>query len=176
MKMEEIKKYILENNGITLNGNCRLNEKKGYCVSLAKYEHITRNIDDVMIKLGEYLEISKKNNAYNVGVWLDNGVYYIDISVVFKNKKRALIFGKSQHQLAIFDNINGVSLYLNNYKFKTFYTFYKKVNNDLKYICELTKIDDVIKYFNLKNKKVASAFIHNNCENDIKCYIDYELI
>lgn len=176
MKNEEIKNYILENNGITLNSDCQLNEKKGYCVSIAKYEYTTKDIDNVMIKLDEYLKIAKKNSSYNVGVWLDDGVFYIDISLVFKDKKKALEFGKNQHQLAIFDNVKGVSLYLNNYNFKTFYTFYKKINNDLKYICELMNVDDVVKYFNLKNKKVGSMFINNKCENNIRCYIDYELI
>lgn len=176
MKIEEIKNYILENNGITLDSDCQLNNKKGYCVSIAKYEYITKNINDVMIKLDEYLKISQKNKAYNVGVWLDNETFYVDISIIFKDKKKALEFGKKQHQLAIFDNVKNVSLYLNNYNFKTFYTFYRKVNNDLKYICELTKIDDVVKYFNLKNKKVASMFINNKCENNIQCFIDYELI
>lgn len=176
MKIEEIKKYILENNGITLNFKREIATKKGYCVSVAKYEYITKDINNVMIKLDEYIEISKKKKAYNVGVWFDNGVYYVDISIIFKDKKRALEFGKKQHQLAIFDNVKGVSLYLNNYKFKTYYTFYNKANNDLKYICELTKIDDVVKYFNLKNKKVASAFVNNKCENNIRCFIDYELI
>lgn len=176
MKMNEIKKYILENKGITLDCNYQLSNKRGYCVSVEKYEYITKNIDDVMIKLKEYIEISKKKKAYNVGVWLDNGVYYIDISIIFKDKRKALEFGKRQHQLAIFDNIKGVSVYLNNYKFNKYYTFYRVTNNDLKYICELTKIDDVVKYFNLKNKDVASKFINNKCNNNIKCYVDFELI
>lgn len=176
MKNEEIKKYILENNGITLNFKREIATKKGYCVSIAKYEFTTNNIDDVMIKLDEYIEISKKKKAYNVGVWLDNGIYYVDISLIFKNKTKALEFGKKQHQLAIFDNVKGVSLYLNNYKFRKYYTFYKIVNNDLRYMCELTKIDDVVKYFNLKNKEVASKFVNNKCNNNIRCYVDFELI
>ena len=72
--------------------------------------------------------------------------------------------------------MKGVSLYLNNYKFHKYYTFYKIVNNDLRYVCEFTKIDDVVRYFNLKNKEVASKFVNNNCNNDIRCFIDFELI
>lgn len=176
MKNEEIKKIILENEGITLNFKREIAAKKGYCVSIAKYEYTTNSIDDVMIKLDDYIKIANKNKAYNLGVWLDNKTYYVDISIIFKDKKKALEFGKRQHQLAIYDNIKCTSLYLNNYKFNKYYTFYKIVNNDLRYICELTKIDDVVKYFNLKNKGVASKFVNNSCDNNIRCYIDFELV
>ena len=51
-------------------------------------------------------------NVYYVGLWVDNGICYIDISIRVSNKKQALIMGLLNNQLAIYSNKKNESIYL----------------------------------------------------------------
>lgn len=89
-----IKKVIIENGGITVNKNgIPVQYKTGYQVSI-KDGIITDNIDIAI----EYME----NNRAS-GVWYDNGLYYVDYSVRIATKKNAIVIGKNNNQLSIFD-------------------------------------------------------------------------
>jgi hypothetical protein len=47
-----------------------------------------------------------------IGLWLDNGIIYIDISRVIQNKEKALKLAKEQNQKAIFDIKNNKVIFV----------------------------------------------------------------
>jgi hypothetical protein len=47
-----------------------------------------------------------------IGLWLDNGIIYIDISRVIQNKEKALKLAKEQNQRAIFDIKNNKVIFV----------------------------------------------------------------
>lgn len=47
-----------------------------------------------------------------IGLWLDNGIIYIDISRVIQSKENALKLAKEQNQKAIYDLKNKKTIYL----------------------------------------------------------------
>lgn len=129
--MKNVKKYILENGGITLDkDNAILQAKKGYMVSLYDTENTTNDIDKV-IELIINKQNTLKANEY-VGVWFNelNGLYYVDTSVLVTDKDKAVKLAKENIQKAIYDLKNNDSIYLD-YNIK-FYTLYDKNMNFIK--------------------------------------------
>ena len=151
MKIEEIKKIILSDGGCSLDYNLNsIKEDEGYMVSYQKYEVITKDIDEVLDIIKEYQKkIENKKGAY-IGVWLDEGIYYIDISKHFIDKAEALEFGKYNKQLAIYDLKNNDSIYLKNYKFIKFYNIYDK---EYKLINQFDSIDEIKDFINYNIKE-----------------------
>lgn len=73
---------------------------------LRQFEHVS--LKDFTRFCFEYLSIIKmlnKDNAY-FGCWLHGTMVYFDISYAFDTLEEALEFGKTNNQLAIWDNIN----------------------------------------------------------------------
>lgn len=93
-------KSIKRNGGATINKyGVRVNMRSGYQVSkqdlliipideLNKY--ILKDLMKLLIKRGDYL-----------GVWIDDGKAYIDISHRIATKKRAMIVGRELNQLTV---------------------------------------------------------------------------
>lgn len=136
MKIEDIKK-IIENKGETLNKELKKADiKEGFMVSLEGAE-VQKNVNDIEgIKkaIEDKKEIIKDNNNLYVGLWLDNDIMYIDISIHIINKVEALEFAKYNKQLAIYDLKNNDSIYLKDYDFIRYYTLYeiiKDKNNNI---------------------------------------------
>lgn len=172
--LKDIKKYIKENKGITLDINTMKNttKKTGFSVSLAGYETKEKSIDKTMEIVKDYIKAVKdlkKNNLF-VGVWYDEKTqyYYIDISMIINKKREAERIAKDNKQLAIYDLKENKSIYLN-YNIK-FYSIYKKIYNSdgvlINEIIETTKdtIKEVIKYTQLKEREVYNI-INNKAEN-----------
>lgn len=111
MKKSTIKK-IIENGGATLTKQGKkVNYKKGYQVS--KKDCFILNIENVELiceKVNELLQKINKNDF--VGLWVDNGKIYIDISIKFNILENALQFGKLNKQLSIFDWKNQTCIFL----------------------------------------------------------------
>lgn len=162
--LKDIKEYIKENRGITLDIHTMKNtaKKSGFSVSLAGYETKEKSIDKTIEVLKEYIKVVKnfkKDNLF-VGVWYDEktSYYYIDISIIVNKKREAERIAKDNKQLAIYDLKNNDSIYLD-YNIK-FYSIYKKIyNNDgvlINEIIETTKdtIKEVINYTQLEKKEV----------------------
>lgn len=172
-----IKNYILKNGGITLDINTmeNTNKKKGFSVSLEGYEVTSDNITEVMQSIKDYKKIIEKleNKNLFVGVWYneDNGLYYIDISEVINEKRKALQTAKQNKQLAIYDLKKQESIYLN-YDIK-FYSIYKKNGEDLIFKDMFDTIKEVSEYLRLSVKQVYNI-INNKEENpSYKIFSDY---
>jgi len=113
MNNNELLKLIEKNGGATLdkNGNA-LNKKSGYMVSLDGYELKIEKIElftQQLIK--KYLKIAKKLKAY-FGMWIDNNILYLDISIWTASLDYAKKTGLKNNQLAIYDIKNEKSIYL----------------------------------------------------------------
>ncbi len=181
--LKDIKEYIKENKGITLDINTMKNTtiKNGYSVSLAGYETKEKDINKTMEVLKDYIKAVKdlkKNNLF-VGVWYDEKTqyYYIDISMIINKRREAEKIAKENKQLAIYDLKNNDSIYLN-YNIK-FYSIYKKIYNNngvlINEIIETTKdtIQEVINYTQLEKREVY-YIINNKVENrKYNIFIDY---
>lgn len=82
----------LENNdGLTLKNGKIITYKTGYQVA-------TEGIETTNIK--EAMKAIKVFNG-NCGVWLENGIYYIDKSHRENTKKKALEVGRNHNQISI---------------------------------------------------------------------------
>ena len=110
--LKNIKKLIQKNGGLTINHKLEmLKSKRGFMVALADYEK-KLNIKDLTIDLlKEYLKVAKDKKAF-VGFWLDGSTLYLDISYHLLSESSALIFGRLNHQLAIYDLSKNESIYL----------------------------------------------------------------
>lgn len=101
--MKNIKDMILKNGGATLDSNLEpIQAQNGYMVSMQGHELVTtiEGLNDTLIE--RYTSLAKKLNGY-VGMWLDDGKVYLDISQHHTNKNKALEIGKANKQLAIYD-------------------------------------------------------------------------
>ena len=172
--LEDIKEYIKENKGITLDINTMKNttKKSGFSVSLAGYETKEKSIAKTMEIVKDYIKAVKdlkKDNLF-VGVWYDEktSYYYIDISIIINKKREAERIAKENKQLAIYNLKDNESIYLN-YNIK-FYSIYKKIYNSdgvlINEIIETTKdtIKEVINYTQLEKREIYNI-INKKAEN-----------
>lgn len=169
MKLEDIKR-IIENKGETLTKELKKADiNGGFMVSLEGAE-VQKNINDINgIKktIEEKQEIIKNKNNMYIGLWLDNNIMYIDISINIQDKTEALEFAKYNKQLAIYDLENNNSIYLKNYNFVKYYTLYEivkdKNNNIIDY--KLKEQKDNINLF--KSIKASAKTLLNATYNSI---------
>ena len=93
-------KSIIENGGATIGQNGLVNRKKGYQISkkdlaiVPVYKLRKKDLESIVagLKPREYL-----------GVWIDNGKAYIDISERKMKLEQALNLGKKRNQISILD-------------------------------------------------------------------------
>ena len=105
-----IKKYIKLNKGATLSSNYEiLNLSSGYFVSLYGYELKQKKLS--YLTLIKYSKLAKSNHAL-IGLWIDNGYIYYDISQHIENKYLAFREAIANKQKAYFDIFNNCSIYL----------------------------------------------------------------
>lgn len=169
MKLEDIKR-IIENKGETLTKELKKAElKRGYMVSLEGTETQTKGDDyQAIIKAIEEKQaiIKDKNNMY-IGLWFDNNIMYIDISINIIDKVEALEFGKYNKQLAVYDLKNNDSIYLKNYNFIKYYTLYEVIKDRNNNIIDY-KIKEQKENINLfKSIKASAKTLLNATYNSI---------
>lgn len=113
MELVELKKIVALNGGATLNHKGQLMTlEHGYMVSLADNE-TTTTLEALSEKLiRRYFKLAKKKHAY-VGLWLDAGALYLDLSIKVSDKVAARKIGKHNNQIAIYDLATQNSIYLN---------------------------------------------------------------
>lgn len=94
---------IIKKGGSTLNYKGRqINFREGYQVSLKDlYIFNLKDIDAILKAINEQLDKLSFNG--NLGLWVDEGKMYIDLSFNIKQFKRAVEIGKLYNQLSIFD-------------------------------------------------------------------------
>lgn len=160
--MENIKtiiEEIKENSGGTYNKELKsINVKSGYMVSLQGYEVKSRTDEETEQAIIKNMEIIKGlDNAY-LGTWIDEGIVYIDISVLVENKEDALELGKINNQIAIYDIQNNESIYLSYY-----YTVYKVIRNkdndiiDYRIYKQYNYKIDIIEELKIKEKRLDNV-------------------
>jgi len=108
-----IHRKTVENQGITINLE-RLEPTTGYMVGTSCNERRIKlsefTPDDVYKfikeKLGRLLF-----RQYFIGTWISNDTVYLDISHRFVNKEIAIIAGKQQHQICLWDLADQKEIY-----------------------------------------------------------------
>ena len=128
MLNDKMIKKIINNGGATLDYNYNnFNASKGYMVSLYGYEVKTDidNIEAIKKEIETKKEEAKKNNAF-IGLWVDNGLMYSDISKYIIDYNEALETARDNEQLAVYDLKNDKSIYLS---YKKYYSLYKVIRN-----------------------------------------------
>lgn len=169
MKLEDIKR-IIENKGETLTKELKKADiNGGFMVSLEGTGTQTKGDDYQAIKktIEEKQEIIKDNNNMYIGLWLDSGIMYIDISININDKVEALEFGKYNKQLAIYDIVNNDSIYLKDYNFVKYYTLYEVIKDRNNNIIDY-KIKEQKENINLfKSIKASAKTLLNATYNSI---------
>ncbi len=151
MELEDIKR-IIKDGGATLTSELKKAELKGgYMVSLEGAETQVKGDDYNAIKkaIKEKQEIIKDKNNMYIGLWLDGGIMYVDISINIIDKVEALEFAKYNKQLAIYDLKNNDSIYLKDYNFIKYYSLYEVIRN---------KDGDIIDYKIREQKENINLF------------------
>ena len=167
--MENIKtiiEEIKENNGGTYNKELKsIKAKKGFMVSLQGYEKKCKTDEETEKAIKENMEIVKGLDGAYLGAWIDEGIVYIDISVLVENKEDAMELGKINNQLAIYDIKNNESIYLSYY-----YTMYQVIrdsyNNiiDYKIYKQYNYKIDIVEELKIKEKRLDNV-ISDSIEN-----------
>lgn len=130
--LTEVTEYIIDNNGISFNptrmdakGNY-LMPNKGYMVSnygtelrmpfksiAVKYRYLDR-IDEIDALVSTCISkyAYKLNEDNYFGIWVENQELVFDISENVQDLKKAIIQGMTNKQDAIYDIVNGETIYL----------------------------------------------------------------
>lgn len=158
MKNEKIIE-IIENKGATLDSNYNnFNSDKGFMVSL-KGEEVKVNKNDIQ---GIKKEIEKKREFIQnkkglyIGLWLDNDIMFIDVSIHIVDYLEALEVARNNDQLAIFDLEKKDSIYLTYLKYYSLYGVIKKDNDiiDYKLIKQYDKKEEIKKELKASSKTI----------------------
>ena len=102
MKLSELQK-IIENGGATLNSNgASVQFNRGYQVSKKDcYTLNIKNIKKILHAVNSLLNTVKPSEF--VGLWVDSGLVYIDISERVERLSVAIVAGIERKQKSIFD-------------------------------------------------------------------------
>lgn len=161
--LQNILKEGIKNGGFTIDKDGKTPKvKSGYVVSdYGKEKTYLLNDKSDMIQLEKdiitYFDYIQNENGAHVGGWIENGVFFLDISRIYQNKKEALRIGKKNRQLAIYDIKNDKSIDI----IKVFYSVHD-VKNDFFNIAEYDSIKDLENAFNIKN---AYQYIIKDIDN-----------
>jgi hypothetical protein len=116
MNLQTFLSEVLKNNGGSYNITTgESNPTDGYMVSLPNCEEIFNADDLCATVLSEYIidnadELSSEHSF--VGLWIDNGMVYLDVSVKYDDLETACYVGIINDQKAIYDNANAVAIHL----------------------------------------------------------------
>lgn len=113
MKLQTLKN-IINNGGATLNKNGEaVNFKKGYQVSRKDCYKLDINCTTEILNAINKLLNNIKNNEF-CGIWIENDIVYIDISIKINSFADALKTGRELKQISIFDWNAKKCIYCNN--------------------------------------------------------------
>lgn len=175
---------IIENEGATLDSNYNdFSSSKGYMVSLEGQE-IQVNKNDIQ---GIRKEIEKKREFIGnkkglfIGLWLDNDIMFIDISIHIIDYLEALEVARNNDQLAIFDLKKKDSIYLTYLKYYSLYKVIKNKDNkiiDYKLIKQYDKKEEIKEEIKASIKTIDNIIYKNfdHYEKRKKDFQDYILI
>lgn len=150
---------IIENKGATLDYNLNnFNGDKGFMVSL-KGQEVKVNKNDIQ---GIKKEIEKKRDFIGnkkglyIGLWLDDDIMYIDVSIHIIDYLKALEVARNNDQIAIFDLKKKDSIYLTYLKYYSLYRVIKKDDKiiDYKLIKQYDKKEEIKEEIKASSKTI----------------------
>lgn len=166
MEKEKIKMIISEGikkGGFTIDSKGNTPKtKKGFIVSdygKEKTYFIDDKIDMLQLEkdFTNYIKYVEKEKDAFIGGWIENNIFFLDISRIYTNKKEAIKIGKKNKQLAIYDIEKDVTIQLE----KEYFTIHD-IKNDFYNVKEFNSIKDIEKYYNIKN---AYQYIVKDIDN-----------
>ena len=175
---------IIKNGGATLDYNYNnFKSDIGFMVSLKGQEvKIDKNdIQEIKKEIEKKREFIKDKRGLFIGLWLDNDMMYIDVSVHIVNYLRALEVARNNEQLAIYDLKNSDSIYLTYLKYYTLYKVVKDNDNniiDYKMITQYDKKEDIRKELDASIKTIDNIIYKSfkQYEKRLKDYQNYILV
>lgn len=166
VKMVDLKE-IMKKGGATLTHDLRdAKIKKGYFVSLLGFEKKfdckeVEDIDDYVLKLQEKI---KDKNGYYIGFWIYKNEVYIDISIHILDKAEALEIGKKNKQISIYNIEYGNTIDIKDYKYITYYTLYKLLDNgDYQVLKQTEQLEVMREYLASYNINYSYKVLTNKC-------------
>lgn len=99
MNVRTLKK-LTNNEGVTLRNGKIITYRSGWQVAKAGFECHT--VEQAMERVHWLSKYGKELGGRNVGIWLSDGVYYVDICNRISTKKEAVEVGHKHDQLSIF--------------------------------------------------------------------------
>lgn len=166
-----MKKNRIDFNKIKSEGGATLNKhgedfikNEGFMVSLFGAEFKTTDEETAKNKIEEYIEKIQTEEGLFVGVWLDEGEVYVDLSIYILDYNEALEVARNNKQKAIFNLKDKTSIYLN---YKKYYTLYEVIKDeeeviiDYKIIKQYDKIEEIIKELNIKKQTLYNCISKN---------------
>lgn len=160
----DIKKIILEG-GATLNKYGKdFVSSEGFMVSVFGAEFKTTDEGTAKNKIEEYLKKIQTQEGLFVGVWVDEGEVYVDLSIHIIDYNEALEVARNNKQKAIFDLKNKTSIYLNYSKYYTLYNVIKDEEGkiiDYKIIRQYDRLEDIMKGLNINKQTLYNCISKN---------------
>lgn len=150
MKNEKIIE-IIENKGATLDKEYNnFSSSVGYMVSIKGQEvKVNKNdIEEIKKEIEKKREFIKDKQGLFIGLWLDNDIMFIDVSIHIVDYLEALEVARNNDQLAIYDLQKNDSIYLNYIKYYNLYRVIKNKDNkiiDYKLIKQYDKKEEIKK-------------------------------
>ena len=175
---------IIENKGATLDSNYNdFKSDTGFMVSI-KGQEVKVNKNDIQ---GIKKEIEKKREFIQdkkglyIGLWLDNDIMYVDVSIHIIDYLEALEVARDNDQLAIFDLKKKDSIYLTYLKYYNLYRVIKDKENkiiDYKLIKQYDKKEEIKEEIKASSKTIDNIIYKsfNHYEKRKKDFQDLILI
>ena len=175
---------IIKNEGATLDYNYNdFKSDRGYMVSLKGQEvKVNKNdIENIKKEIEKKREFIQNKKGLYIGLWLDNDIMYVDVSIHIIDYMEALEVARNNDQLAIFDLKKKDSIYLNYIKYYTLYRVIKDKENkviDYKLIKQYDKKEDIRKELDASCKTIDNIIYKsfNQYEKRLKDYQNYILV
>ena len=175
---------IIKNEGATL--DCNLNDFKsdrGFMVSIKGQEvKIDKNdIEEIKKEVEKKREFIKDKRGLYVGLWIEDDVLYIDVSIHIIDYVKALEVARNNDQKAIYDLKKNDSIYLTYLKYYSLYRVIKDSDNniiDYKLIKQYDKREDIKKELEASSKTIDNIIYKSfkQYEKRLKDFQDYILV
>ena len=175
---------IIENKGATLDYDYNnFSSDKGFMVSIKGQEVKVNknNIEEIKKEIEKKKEFIENKKGLYIGLWLENDILFIDISIHIIDYLEALEVGRNNDQLAIFDLKKKDSIYLNYLKYYNLYRVIRNKDNeiiDYKLIKQYDKKEEIQKEIKASIKTIDNIIYKtfNQYEKRLKDFQDLILI
>ena len=175
---------IIKNGGATLDKNYNnFSSDNGFMGSLEGQEiKVNKNdIQGIKKEIEKKRELIQDKKGLYIGLWLDNDIMYLDVSIHIIDYMEALEVARNNDQLAIFDLKKKDSIYLNYIKYYTLYRVIKNIDNvviDYKLIKQYDKKEEIIEELKASIKTIDNIIYKNfkDYEKSLKDFRDLILV